>query len=142
MTQETAIKIPGQALEAGKDASQALITQGPLGALVILLTIAVGVLIWLLYKSKNAHITDKDVMSGVLNKHSIEVQGLLKDLKHAFENLNKDASQLNQAMKDQKHSIDNLVREHNHIVISMSETKKSVEGLNTSWQLWIAKKRP
>ena len=140
MAPETAIKIPGQALDAGKDASNTLINQGPLGALVILLSIAVGILIWLLYKSKNAHISDKDTMAKVMNQHSLEVQGMLKDTRHAIDSLAKDTSHLNQSMKEHKTSLENLLRDNDHLHTSVDNTKKSVDDLTTQWQIWNIKR--
>lgn len=124
------MKLPDEIIaDTSKQAGSVLINQGPLGALVILLAIAVGVLIWVVIKSKNAHIQDKDKMIGLLNEHSLEVQGLLKDTKTAIDILAKDTYHL-------KMIIENVDRENGEIRQSLNETKKAVENLGQQWNLW------
>jgi uncharacterized protein HemX len=142
MDVETTPGASSQVIDAGKKASNVLLDQGTLGALVILLTIAVGILIWLLYKSKNAHITDKDRMIGVLNTHSLESQGLLKDTRNSIDNLIKDIQAIDASIKDSHRSLDSLSKESERVFTSIGETRKSLDALLVQWERWkIAQKR-
>ena len=107
--------IPDGVIDTGAKAGEELINSGPLGALVVILLIAVGLLIWLIYKSKNAHIEDKNTMIQLMNSQSIEVQGLLKDHKVA---------------------LDNVQRECNTLATNVGGVKDSIGTLTNQLQIW------
>lgn len=70
--------------EAGSQAVDTL-TQTALGALLVLLAIACGLLGWLVIKAKNAHLADKDVMREELLKHAIQSRELAAENARAYE---------------------------------------------------------
>ena len=125
-----------QVIDAGKQASNVLLNQGTLGALVILETIAIGILIWMIYKSKNAHISDKDKMSGVLNDHSLQSQGLLKDTKSAIDNVVREMQLLQQLIKDIDKSVDSLSKDNISLKNSGEEVRGALDILSSQWEKW------
>ena len=60
------------------------LTQTSIGALLVLLALACGLLGWLVIKAKNAHLADKDAMREELLKHAIQSRELAAENARAY----------------------------------------------------------
>lgn len=74
---------PKEVLDAGAGAADTL-TKTVLGSLIVVLTIAVGLLVWLLIRAKNQHLEDKDKMASTMKDLALEQRGLTHESEKAF----------------------------------------------------------